>query len=147
MAILESTEQELIGRALVTLAGEKADLIMLCREGQDEDDAGFRLTWTAGSDRRTFSRDTLLGVLAAALGHEATRHCRKCGQKKPLIEFAKNKNDAEWRCRYCRVCERKRVKAYDDAKKRGHKTETQTCPGQAPKSFSPGPADQRRAAG
>lgn len=118
MSLPELTDNERIGQALGELLS-CTDLVMLCPEGEDEE-PGYRLTWTVGCERRTFSRDTLLGVLVAALNQEPERLCRRCGNQRPLAEFAKNRNDPQGRCRYCRRCERARVKAYDDGKKRRH---------------------------
>jgi len=72
---------------------------------RDPDDPSVQVTVLGEGVYRTAMRRDLPGALAALAGEEQVRRCPKCGITKLLPQFSKQ-------AKYCKTCERARVKDY-----------------------------------
>ena len=94
---------------------------------QDVDEEGrrsYHATVCLGTIRggghtfRHYERETCTGLIALIMGREATQQCLgACKQHKTLDQYARNKNGPNGYNEYCKRCERKRVRSYDEKKR------------------------------
>lgn len=91
------------------------------REEGDEDEPLYSVTVYREDDRpRNHVRRSLDDAIGAAIGREEEKVCVKCKDAKPVSMFSDNKDLPGGRNRYCKACERKRLKAFK-TKKRAQK--------------------------
>ena len=118
------TEQHKLWLALESLLS-KSTMLHFGREVEDESgDDTYRLVsgvaYLADQGRLPVHvmRETLADVVKALSGTETPKRCIRCGKRKAPGQFSFDASQSDGRNKYCRVCERRRVAAYDKAKRR-----------------------------
>jgi hypothetical protein len=91
--------------------------------GDAQDESAYHVTAQPESgDCRSVSRTSLQEALEALCGVERKKICPRCndgrGTLKVLSEFPYNALREDGKGLYCRICERKRKKKYDQKRKR-----------------------------
>lgn len=74
--------------------------------------------------------ETIHEALSNHLMFQAQKACKACGLVKRLSEYSKNRNNSDGHTQRCKDCERRRVQAYDKARrteKRLEDTEAKKC--------------------
>lgn len=117
----EVTEEH---RAFTSFAGlvAGADMVHLSidrAEDADEVESITLVVYRDGKRVTSLLRSSLLSLVQAATDSEPQRRCPKCTQVKPLAAFAKS-------TRYCRLCERARVKEATQRRRDGRGTSCST---------------------
>lgn len=109
---------EEVGVALRELFRDGGTLILQRPSADDEYELSFS---RHGQHLAGLMRDDLRAVLTAALNRETRKVCRgECGQAKAPEQFGRDRNAKDGRLSRCRVCEKARVMAWDDAWEKEH---------------------------
>jgi hypothetical protein len=91
-------------------------------DGDVEDGIGFTASLTGSTRPQFVVAESLDELLLIAAGMEPTRACHTCKEEKPLFSaFCRHYGRPEGRSQDCKVCERKRVKAYKKRKREERK--------------------------
>lgn len=84
---------------------------------EDEGDVQFDATLYSDGKVRHASGDNLGEVILRVAGKEPAKLCTKCDELQPMTSFSRNKASPDGRNRYCKRCERKRLKEFKNRKR------------------------------
>lgn len=117
--ILDYSHEANVGAAMLELLGNTETLIAHAEiDPETGQRQGFSVTVLRGTKTVTRNRSELLDALRAVFSQEQGKKCKgECSLWKPLGSFSRLSDSPDRHNRRCKVCERKRVKRYEDRRK------------------------------
>jgi hypothetical protein len=105
--------------ALHAIMADRQSLTLTRHKGGDEGDGTVYSISLIGTDRpQRFVAADLDELLVIAAGMGPLRRCHTCREEKPMLSaFIRHYGRPENRSQNCKLCERKRVKAYKKRKR------------------------------
>src|SRR5688500_13965252 len=103
------------GRLFLALMKDGRTIIAHGGSKDVEDECSITMTDQRGKQRTATGADPV-AALTAVLDLEPSKTCRKCKETKKPVHFSKDAGQPGGRNRFCRECEAKRVKAYEQKK-------------------------------